>query len=154
MGIPLGIKPNHNLSQFIGCAVLDAMNAWEHVTTGLNEMQDYILWSLSFSSLLGVTVLLAVAQDFFLMCSVHVFMPYSVVAFIYRHILRMLGTLINMFNGKKYNIMRQRVDSNKFTILEFYIGVLMVALIIFLFPTLAIYYFADFVVLVLTVMII
>jgi hypothetical protein len=37
MGIPLGIKPNHNLSQFIGCAVLDAMGAWEHVTTGLNE---------------------------------------------------------------------------------------------------------------------
>ena len=66
----------------------------------------------------------------------------------------MLGTLINLFNGKKYNIMRQRVDSNKFVLSEFYIGVLIVALIIFLLPTLAIYYFADFLVLMLKAMII
>ena len=66
----------------------------------------------------------------------------------------MLGTLINLFNGKKYNIMRQRVDSNKFDLSEFYIGVLIVALIIFLLPTLAIYYFADFLVLMLKAMII
>jgi phosphatidylinositol glycan class Q protein len=57
----------------------------------------------------------------------------------------MLGTLINLFNGKKYNVMRNRVDSNNFSIQEFYIGVLIVALIIFLLPTLAMFYFVAFI---------
>jgi len=68
-----------------------------------------------------------------------------VIAWIYKYILRMLGTLINLFNGKKYNVMRNRVDSNNFSIQEFYIGVLIVALIIFLLPTLAMFYFVAFI---------
>ena len=67
------------------------------------------------------------------------------IAWIYKYILRMLGTLINLFNGKKYNVMRNRVDSNNFSIQEFYIGVLIVALIIFLLPTLAMFYFVAFI---------
>jgi phosphatidylinositol glycan class Q protein len=74
-----------------------------------------------------------------------VFVLYSVIAWIYKYILRMLGTLINLFNGKKYNVMRNRVDSNNFSIQEFYIGVLIVALIIFLLPTLAMFYFVAFI---------
>ena len=73
------------------------------------------------------------------------FVLYSVIAWIYKYILRMLGTLINLFNGKKYNVMRNRVDSNNFSIQEFYIGVLIVALIIFLLPTLAMFYFVAFI---------
>ena len=64
----------------------------------------------------------------------------------------MLGTLINLFNGKKYNVMRQRVDCNNFSIQEFYIGVLIVALIIFLLPTLAMYYFISFIQVVIVVL--
>jgi len=155
MGLPAGFRPNRNLSQFLGCAILDMMGVWNHVTTGLNEMQTRILWYLSFSSLLGVSTVLAVAHDFFLvvMCF-HIFLPYTVVAYIYRCILRMLWTLHHLFNGNKYNVMRQRVDANSFNIQEFYLGVLIAALIIFLLPTLAMYYFMAFIALVLVVLLI
>jgi len=66
--------------------------------------------------------------------------------------LKMLGTLINLFNGKKFNVMRKRVDRNKFSLQEFYLGVLIVCLIIFLLPTLAMFYFLAFIKLVLSVL--
>ena len=57
-----------------------------------------------------------------------------------------------MFNGKKFNVMRNRVDSNQFSLQEFYLGVLIVALIIFLLPTLAMFYFLAFIKLVMSVL--
>lgn len=57
----------------------------------------------------------------------------------------MLRTLINLFNGKKFNVMRNRVDSNNFSIQEFYLGVLIVAMILFLLPTLALFYYLAFI---------
>jgi len=39
-----------------------------------------------------------------------------VVAWSYNYTLNMLGTLINLFNGKKFNVMRNRVDRNNFSL--------------------------------------
>lgn len=36
MGLPGGFKPNHNLSQFIGCAILDVIYIWNYLTTVFN----------------------------------------------------------------------------------------------------------------------
>lgn len=116
MGLPGGFKPNHNLSQFIGCAILDMIYTWNYVTTGLNQMQVHILWYAASTGLLGLTTLISLVHDIFFMCSFHIFMPYTVVAYIYKNILKMLGTLFNLFNGKKFNIMRNRVDANDFSI--------------------------------------
>lgn len=63
-----------------------------------------------------------------------------------------MKTLINLFNGKKFNVMRNRVDFNHFSIQEFYLGVLIVALIIFLLPTLGMFYFLAFIKLVVSVL--
>lgn len=116
MGLPGGFKPNHNLSQFIGCAILDMIYTWNYVTTGLNQMQVHILWYAASTGLLGLTTMISLVHDIFFMCSFHIFMPYTVVAYIYKNILKMLGTLFNLFNGKKFNIMRNRVDANDFSI--------------------------------------
>lgn len=83
--------------------------------------------------------------------SSHVFVLYTIVAWIYNYILKMLRTLINLFQGKKFNVMRNRVDRNAFSLQEFYLGVLIVALITFLLPTLAMFYFLAFIKLVITV---
>jgi len=65
----------------------------------------------------------------------------------------MLITLINLFSGKKFNVMRKRVDSNNFTIQEFYLGIIIVALIVFLLPTIAMFYFVAFIRLMLSVLV-
>ena len=77
---------------------------------------------------------------------------YSVFALMYRYMLRMMRTMLKLFRGKKYNIIRQRDDSNDFGLAEMYLGVFIITLIIFLLPTIAIYYYYVFISIILLVM--
>lgn len=146
MAYPGGFHPNPNLSQFLGCAIIDLIYIWNYFTTALIQGQYVIMNNLSLMGLIGQTVQVALIHDMLLVvCSSHIFLLYTIVAYVYQYILKMLITLINLFNGKKFNIMRNRVDSNNFSIQEFYLGVLIVALILFLLPTLAMFYFLAFI---------
>lgn len=152
MGLPGGFKPNPNLAAFIGNAILDLIYIWNYGTTAFIQVQTFILTKLAFFGVIGSTIQVALVHDVLFVCSSHIFVLYTVVAWIYNYILKMLGTLINLFNGKKFNVMRNRVDSNAFSLQEFYLGVLIVALIIFLLPTLAMFYFLAFIKLVISVL--
>lgn len=152
MGLPGGFKPNPNLAEFIGNAILDLILIWNYLSTAFIQIQTIIITNLAFSGLIGSTIQVALIHDVLFVCSTHIFILYTAVAWIYNYILKMLRTLINLFNGKKFNVMRNRVDSNNFTLQEFYLGVLIVALIIFLLPTLAMFYFLAFIKLVISVL--
>ena len=56
MGLPGGFKPNPNLSQFIGCAILDLIYIWNYMTTAFISIQSYILRTLAFSGVIGSTI--------------------------------------------------------------------------------------------------
>mmetsp|Transcript_3387 Transcript_3387/g.5698 ORF Transcript_3387/g.5698 Transcript_3387/m.5698 type:complete len:563 (-) Transcript_3387:73-1761(-) len=152
MGLPGGFKPNPNLSEFIGCAILDLIYLWNYMSTAFVKIQSMVIRNLAYSGLIGSTIQVALIHDALFVCSSHIFILYSVVAFTFNFILRMLRTLINLFNGKKFNMMRNRVDSNNFSLQEFYLGVLIVAIIIFLLPTLAMFYFLAFIKLIISVL--
>lgn len=152
MGLPGGFKPNPNLAEFIGYAIMDLIYIWNYGTTAFIQMQTFIITNLAFFGIIGSTIQVALIHDVLFVCSSHIFVLYTVVAWIYNYILKMLRTLFNLFNGKKFNVMRNRVDSNAFSLQEFYLGVLLVALIIFLLPTLAMFYFLAFIKLVISVL--
>jgi len=152
MGLPGGFKPNPNLAEFIGNAIIDLIYIWNFMTTKFIQTQTLIIKSLAYLGLIGSTIQVALFHDTLLYCSSHILVLYTVVAWIYNYILKFLRTLINLFNGKKFNVMRNRIDSNNFSIQEFYLGVLIVALIIFLLPTLAMFYFLAFIKLVVSVL--
>lgn len=65
----------------------------------------------------------------------------------------MSGTLLRVFKGVKYNILRKRDDKNYFQIQELYLGVLIITLIIFLTPTIAMYYYMCFIFIIVTILI-
>jgi phosphatidylinositol glycan class Q protein len=152
MGLPGGFKPNPNLSEFIGNAILDLIYIWNYMTTAFIQVQNIIIRNCAFFGMIGQTIQIALIHDALFLCSSHIFILYTAVAWIYNYIGKMFKTLINLFNGKKFNVMRNRVDSNNFSLLEFYLGVLIVALIIFLLPTLAMFYFLAFIKLVISVL--
>jgi len=151
-GLPGGFKPNPNLAEFIGNAILDLIYIWNYMTTAFIQIQRVIITNLAFFGVIGSTIQVALIHDVLFVCSSHIFILYTAVAWIYNYILKMLRTLINLFNGEKFNVMRNRVDSNAFSLQEFYLGVLIVALIIFLMPTLAMFYFLAFIKLVISVL--
>lgn len=65
----------------------------------------------------------------------------------------MTSTLFRLFKGVKYNVLRKRDDKNYFQIQELYLGVLIITLIIFLTPTIAMYYYLCFIFIIVTILI-
>ena len=51
-----------------------------------------------------------------------------------------LAALWRLFRGKKWNVLRQRVDSAKYDIDQLALGTLLFAVLFFLLPTTALYY--------------
>lgn len=64
----------------------------------------------------------------------------------------MISSLMKLFRGRKYNIIRKRDDSNTYEVTELYIGVMVFSISIFLIPTIAVFYFYCFISTILSVM--
>ena len=103
MGLPGGFKPNPNLAEFIGNAIIDLIYIWNFMTTKFIQTQTLIIKSLAYLGLIGSTIQVALFHDTLLYCSSHILVLYTVVAWIYNYILKFLRTLINLFNGQNKN---------------------------------------------------
>lgn len=123
------------------------------MTSALTKIKLLIVFYIASVGVLGFSVQMAATNDILFFCSFGLFCVYSVFAFIYKHTLKMLSTLLKLFRGRKYNIIRKRDDSASFEISELYLGVLIVTLIIFLLPTVAIFYYYCFISIIISVMI-
>ncbi len=51
-----------------------------------------------------------------------------------------LASLWRLFRGKKWNVLRQRVDSASYDVDQLFIGTLLFTVLLFLLPTTALYY--------------
>ena len=70
----------------------------------------------------------------------------------YQFTLKMMFTLLRLFRGKKFNVLRGRDDANNYSVSELFLGVLIITLGIFLLPTVAIFYYYAFVMIILNVL--
>ena len=152
LGYPAGFKPNLNLAHFLGNIVLELINIWNYLTTFMTEIRYGIISYVSLVGLFGFSVQIAAINDFIFLCSGCLLLIYSGFAFLYRNTLKMIRTLFKLFRGRKYNVIRQRDDDSDFGIAELYLGVFIITLIIFLLPTVAIYYYYAFISIILMVM--
>lgn len=63
----------------------------------------------------------------------------------------MLRTSFYLFRGRKFNTIRGRADSASFNVTEMYLGVMLVSFVIFLLPTVSIFYYYAFISIIVTV---
>lgn len=77
---------------------------------------------------------------------------YSFIAGGYWYTISLLSTLQGLFRGRKFNTIRMRTDSTSFNVAEMYLGVMIVSIILFLLPTLAMFYYYVFMSVILFVM--
>ena len=153
MNLPAGFKPNPNLDNFLGNLVLDIISVWNYVTTELTVIELSLTRYFGLFGLLGISFQLAMVHDYLFLTSIHIFLIYTCFSAFYKMILQMTATLFRLFKGVKFNVLRKRVDSNHFQIQELYLGVLIVTLIIFLTPTIAMYYYFCFIFIIVTILI-
>ena len=140
MGLPAGLKVNHAVSYRAGCMNLGAINAWNTITTILTPWEPVIAVLVGASGALGITLIFALAADILHAATLHIYVIRSIFAQIHRTNIYLLASLWRLFRGKKWNILRARVDSAEFDTPELLIGTLVFACIFFLFSTLFAYY--------------
>lgn len=144
MGVdPGGFKLNENLNRYLGQATLALLRAWHDalalILSSLPPPQSLLVLCLP-GCCLGASVGVALASDALTLSSLHLHVLYRATAALYSGYLAALGCLFNLFRGKKYNVLRARVDSCNYDAEVLLLGTLLFTTLVFLLPTLLAYY--------------
>ena len=164
MGVdPGGFKLNENLNIALGSSVLVALRAWHealslltlHVPSLLTSMIGDASLSIVYpllplllpfaSSLLGASVLISLTSDLLCFITLHIRYLYVLFGTIYSHYISALYSLFNLFRGKKYNVLRNRVDSKDYDTEQTLLGTLFFTVLFFLLPNVLAYHLLTYV---------
>ncbi|KFV66537.1 Phosphatidylinositol N-acetylglucosaminyltransferase subunit Q [Dryobates pubescens] len=140
MGAPAGLKMNRALDQVLGRFFLYHIHLWISYIHLLSPFIEMILWYVALSACLGLTVALCILSDILALLTFHIYCFYVYGARLYRLKVCGLASLWRLFRGKKWNVLRQRVDSCSYDLDQLFIGTLLFTILLFLLPTTALYY--------------
>ncbi|XP_062914901.1 phosphatidylinositol N-acetylglucosaminyltransferase subunit Q [Mobula hypostoma] len=140
MGAPAGLKMNKALDEVLGHFFLYHIHLWISYIHLMSPFIEMILWYVGLSACLGLTVALSIVSDIIALLTFHIYCFYVYGARIYCLKICGLSSLWRLFRGKKWNVLRQRVDSCSYDLDQLFIGTLLFTVLLFLLPTTALYY--------------
>ncbi|XP_061456003.1 phosphatidylinositol N-acetylglucosaminyltransferase subunit Q [Rhineura floridana] len=140
MGVPAGLKMNRALDQVLGRFFLYHIHLWISYIHLMSPFIERILWHVGLSACLGLTVALSILSDIIALLTFHIYCFYVYGARLYCLKIYGLSSLWRLFRGKKWNVLRQRVDSCSYDLDQLFIGTLLFTILLFLLPTTALYY--------------
>ncbi|XP_028710442.1 phosphatidylinositol N-acetylglucosaminyltransferase subunit Q isoform X2 [Peromyscus leucopus] len=140
MGAPAGLKMNRALDQVLGRFFLYHIHLWISYIHLMSPFIEHILWHVGLSACLGLTVALSILSDIIALLTFHIYCFYVYGARLYCLKIYGLSSLWRLFRGKKWNVLRQRVDSCSYDLDQLFIGTLLFTILVFLLPTTALYY--------------
>ncbi|KAM3826622.1 phosphatidylinositol N-acetylglucosaminyltransferase subunit Q isoform 2-T3 [Vipera latastei] len=111
MGVPAGLKMNRALDQVLGRFFLYHIHLWLSYIHLMSPFIEKILWYVGLSACLGLTVALSILSDIIALLTFHIYCFYVYGARLYCFKIYGLSSLWRLFRGKKWNVLRQRVDS-------------------------------------------
>lgn len=141
MGAPAGLKLNEELSFFLGNVFLYHVNVWVAYVLTIKTFLPQIIQILMMSNILGLGIFFCLINDVISILSVHLHCFYFYASNLYRIQLKSLMTLARLFRGKKWNVLRLRVDSLSYNADQLILGTVLFTILLFLLPTVALYYF-------------
>lgn len=140
MGAPAGLKMNRALDQVLGRFFLYHIHLWISYIHLMSPFIEGILWYGGLSACFGLTFALSLLSDMVALLTFHIYCFYVYGARLYCLKLYGLASLWRLFRGKKWNVLRQRVDSCSYDLDQLFIGTLLFTVLLFLLPTTALYY--------------
>lgn len=140
MGAPAGLKMNRALDQVLGRFFLYHIHLWISYIHLMSPFVEGILWYGGLSACLGLTFALSLLSDMVALLTFHIYCFYVYGARLYCLKIYGLSSLWRLFRGKKWNVLRQRVDSCSYDVDQLFIGTLLFTILLFLLPTTALYY--------------
>lgn len=140
MGAPAGLKMNRALDEVLGRFFMYHIHLWISYIRLMSPFIEVILWYIGLSACLGLTVALSILSDIIALLTFHIYCFYVYGARLYCLKMHGLSSLWRLFRGKKWNVLRQRVDSCSYDLDQLFLGTLLFTILLFLLPTTALYY--------------
>ncbi|XP_035228892.1 phosphatidylinositol N-acetylglucosaminyltransferase subunit Q-like isoform X2 [Stegodyphus dumicola] len=141
MGFPGGLKLNIPLNSALGHFFLYHIYLWETYMVVVQPVFMFVLKISTVIGVLGLTFVLSVFSDIISLATIHIYCFYGYAARLYAYQMVTLSALWRLFRGKKWNPLRQRVDSYTYDVHQLYLGTLIFTVLLFLLPTVMVYYF-------------
>uniref|UniRef100_A0A3B3ZUG7 Uncharacterized protein n=1 Tax=Periophthalmus magnuspinnatus TaxID=409849 RepID=A0A3B3ZUG7_9GOBI len=140
MGAPAGLKMNRALDQVLGRFFLYHIHLWISYIHLMSPFVESLLWYGGLSAALGLSMAVSLLSDMIALLTFHIYCFYVYGARLYCMKVYGLSSLWRLFRGKKWNVLRQRVDSCSYDLDQLFIGTLLFTILLFLLPTTALYY--------------
>lgn len=141
MGAPAGLKLNYQLNLFLGSFFKYNIYVWTtYLSVVLEPILSLFLTCCLMSGILGFTLQLSLLQDIISLLTLHIYCFYVFASRLYYFQVYALSSLWRLFRGKKWNMLRQRVDTASYDIDRLFIGTLFFTIFLFLLPTTMVYY--------------
>ena len=148
---PAGFKLNTDLGKFLGDIYIWTMWFWKLIVDKTNTTDNYGYVLLVLKLLChfgGCSFLISFLLDLMGLITFHIHVFYYCSAKVYRKQLDIIKSLFQLFRGKKYNVLKNRIDNlnnyeingDSFEIDQLLLGTLIFMIMIFLLPTVFAFY--------------
>ncbi|KIM57638.1 hypothetical protein SCLCIDRAFT_1130213 [Scleroderma citrinum Foug A] len=137
---PAGLKLNTELSRFYSHGFIGLTAQWTKLLSRCLPFLPILDLTVESASLVGLTMTVSLFLDLLSLLTAHFYACYLISSTIYQHILTLVGSLWNLFRGKRYNVLRNRTDPWDFDVDQLLLGTILFTLAAHLFPTIAVYY--------------
>ncbi|KAF6756555.1 phosphatidylinositol N-acetylglucosaminyltransferase subunit GPI1 [Ephemerocybe angulata] len=141
---PAGLKLNTELSRFYSRAFISLVHYWGgFLTRHVLDHTALLITFCGYASIFGgLSLLIALFIDILaFIVTPHITLCYRVACGVYSLEKAALGGLWALFRGKRYNALRNRMDTWDYDIDQLLFGTMLFTLLTFLSPTTMVYYF-------------
>lgn len=142
MNSPAGFKLNNELASFMGQLIFWVLELWRNTTLKwlvLNSNTALVIIE-NLTRYGGLSLCVAFMLDLNNLIFLNVFGFYIACTRLYCWQLNLIEALFKLFYGKKYNILRNRVDSNDYEFDQLMLGIIIFTIQVYLLPTVFIFY--------------
>ncbi|KAL2923428.1 Phosphatidylinositol N-acetylglucosaminyltransferase subunit Q [Bienertia sinuspersici] len=141
MGVPAGFKLNTELAGVFGIISLNAIQIWSTLWFSAADVFSYVIKAVALSGiLLGMTISVALISDMIAIATFHVNILEYWISLLYSLQIQALTALWRLFRGRKWNPLRQRLDSYEYSVEQHVVGSLLFTPLLLLLPTTSVFY--------------
>ncbi|KAG5680616.1 hypothetical protein PVAND_010110 [Polypedilum vanderplanki] len=140
-GSPVGLKLNVQLNNFLLKCFMYHVDLWWNFIIIVEPAIRYLFIPITILGILGFSFQCAMLCDIITLISLHAHCFYIYAAMLYKLELTTLRSLWRMVIGRRLNILKNRVESQKYSNRQLFLATLFFTTLLFLLPTVLVYYF-------------
>ncbi|KDQ60544.1 hypothetical protein JAAARDRAFT_125431, partial [Jaapia argillacea MUCL 33604] len=137
---PAGLKLNTELSRFYSNLLVALVSFWAGLLERAIPYIPFAIRIIAITGCCGMTIINCLLLDALSLLTVHVRICYLLSVAIYHRLLQAAHSLWHLFQGRRYNVLRGRIDHWDYDLDQLLLGTMLFTHVAFLSPTIVTYY--------------